>query len=381
MNQRLQALDVFRGLTVALMILVNNPGSWAHIHPPLRHASWHGLTPTDLVFPFFLFIVGVAVSLGFSNRLSRGASTPDLVQKILWRSVIIFSLGLFLNGFPFGLLGPKSLAEVFSHLRIWGVLQRIAICYLMVGLTVVFITSLRGRLVAFASWLLFYELLMRWPLVTGWGAGSFALEDNFVRFLDLKTLTEAHLYNVRGVAFDPEGLLSTFPASATTMLGFFMGEFLRQPLALKNRLAKLVPAGFLLAGVGLNLGLLEPVNKQLWTISYVVLTGGLAVLVLCFCILLIDGRGWRRGVRPAVIFGRNPLVVFVGSGIVARLLYLIKLSGPDGIQISLKAILFRDIFVPLAGPVNGSFLYAATFVGLWLVFLWWMDCKDIYIKI
>ncbi len=381
MNQRLAALDVFRGLTVAMMILVNNPGSWAHIHPPLRHASWHGLTPTDLVFPFFLFIVGVAVSLGFSRRLEAGSSPGELVRKIILRTVIIFGLGLFLNGFPFGFFTAENLTEVLAHLRIWGVLQRIAVCYLLVGLTVVLVPNLRGRVLLTAGWLLLYEVMMRWPLVSGWGAGSFALEDNFVRFLDLGTLGEAHLYRIREMAFDPEGLLSTLPAAVTTMLGFFTGEFLRRPLDLKTRLGKLALAGLLLAGAGLSLAMVEPVNKQLWTTSYVALTGSLAVLVLAFCIWLIDGKGWRRGIRPAVVFGRNPLVVFVGSGIMARVLYLIKVTGPDGNRASLKHALYQGFFDPLAGPLNGSLLYAVVFVGLWLALLWWMDFHDIHIKV
>ncbi len=381
MKQRLLALDAFRGLTVALMILVNNPGSWAHIYPPLRHAAWHGLTPTDLVFPFFLFIVGVAISLGFANRQTAGVSQSELVRKIVWRSVVIFSLGLFLNGFPFGLGFLKTFPEALDQLRIWGVLQRIAVCYLMVGVTVVFITSLRGRLLAMVSWLLFYELMMRHSLVAGWGDGSFALEDNFVRLLDLKTLGEAHLFQVRGVVFDPEGLLSSWPAAATTMLGFFTGEFLRRPLGLSVRLSGLATAGILLTGTGLNLALVEPLNKQLWTTSYMALTGGLAMLVLALCIWLIDSRGWQRGVGPAVVFGRNPLVVFVGSGLVARLLYLVKVPGKDGTVVSLKAMLYHDLFVPMAGPLNGSLLFALTFVGLWWAVLWWMDRQGVHIKV
>lgn len=381
MKQRLVALDVFRGLTVALMILVNNPGSWGHIHPPLRHAAWHGLTPTDLVFPFFLFIVGVAISLGFSSRLESGDLLRNLIQKIFTRTVVIFSLGLLLNGFPFGLLGSGTLAEVFSHLRIMGVLQRIAVCYLLVGMTAVLLPGLRGRLLAVTGWLLFYELMMRLPMVAGWGGGSFVLDDNFIRFVDLKTLGSAHLYSIGVVAFDPEGLLSTLPAAATTMLGFFTGEFLRRPLELKERIGKLTLAGVLLSGLGLNLALVEPLNKQLWTTSYVALTGGLALLVLALCVWIIDGRRWHRGIRPAIIFGRNPLVVFVGSGMVARLLYLIKVTGPEGNQVSLKHMLYKSIFEPLAGPVNGSLLFAITFVGLWMMLLWWMDSRGIHIKV
>jgi predicted acyltransferase len=378
---RLKALDVFRGLTVALMILVNNPGSWSHIYPPLRHAVWHGLTPTDLVFPFFLFIVGVAVSLGFSHRLAAGASRKDLVQKIFRRSLIIFGLGLFLNGFPFGILGPDSLFETLARIRIWGVLQRIAICYLLVGLTVVILPRGRDRILATASWLFVYEMLMRLPLVQGWGMGSFALEDNFVRCLDLWTLGEAHLYHVGTTAFDPEGLLSTLPAATTTMMGFFAGEFLRRPLDLGYRLRRLCLAGLLLTGLGMILVAVEPVNKQLWTLSYTALSGGIALLVLGVCIGLIDGRGWSRGSRPAVVFGRNPLVVFVGSGILARMLSLIKVMGPEGKVVSFKNALYIGFFEPWAGPLNGSLLYALFFVGFWLAVLWWMDAKNIHVKV
>jgi len=381
MNQRLVALDVFRGLTVALMILVNNPGSWGHIYSPLRHAQWHGLTPTDLVFPFFLFIVGVAVSLGFSRRFAAGTSPRDLIKKILLRTAIIFGLGIFLNGFPFGLFGPKTLHEIIENLRVAGVLQRIALSYFLVASTVVFVRSNTRRLVMAMSWLIFYEVLMRWPMVAGWGGGSFALEDNFVRFMDLRLLGQSHLYHIGSVAFDPEGLLSTFPAAFTAMSGFLAGEQIRRPQGLNHRLIGLVITGFLLTGLGLNLALVEPVNKQLWTVSYAILTSGLATLLLTACLWFIDGLGWKRGTQPAVIFGRNPLVVFVGSGITARLLYLIKVTGADGRQMSLKQAIYQGGFEPLAGPLNGSLLYALTFLGLWMIILWWMDHRNIHIKV
>ncbi|MCK9995037.1 MAG: DUF5009 domain-containing protein, partial [Candidatus Krumholzibacteria bacterium] len=198
-HERLVSLDVFRGLTVALMILVNNPGSWTHIHPPLRHAAWNGLTPADLVFPFFLFIVGVAISLSFARRLDDGATRGDLVRKIVSRSVIIFALGLFLNGFPFMTL------ESLTGLRIPGVLQRIALCYLLAGLAVVLTGRTRNRALVTVGWLVMYELLMRLPLVRGWGAGSFELQNNFARWVDLHLLGVAHIYKVGDVPFDPEG--------------------------------------------------------------------------------------------------------------------------------------------------------------------------------
>ena len=379
-SERLVALDVFRGLTVAMMILVNTPGSWAHIHPPLRHAQWHGLTPTDLVFPFFLFIVGVAISLAFSSRLEKGASRPDLVRKIITRSIIIFGLGLFLNGFPFGLVGEVGFREVLSELRVWGVLQRIAMCYLLVGLVVVFFDQ-RGRWLVLVGWLLAYELLMRLSLVAGWGAGSFALEDNFVRLLDLRTVGASHLHQVGSVAFDPEGLLSTLPAAVTTLMGFFTGDFLRQPQTLTSRLQRLSLVGLLLTSLGWALAFFEPLNKQLWTSSYVALTGGLAILFLAICLWVIDVQGWRQGSQLAVVFGRNPLLVFVGSGILVRTLDLIKVANSVGDKTSLKHAIYRGVFEPLAGPVNGSLLYSLSFLALWLVLLWYLHTKDIHIKV
>ncbi len=380
-SERLVALDVFRGMTVALMILVNNPGSWAHIYPPLRHAAWHGLTPTDLVFPFFLFIVGVAISLGFARRLEQGAVRSDLLQKIVSRSAVIFLLGLFLNGFPFGLFGGQGFGESLAALRFMGVLQRIALCYLLVAVTVVFCRRTVLRLAVGVLFLLVYELLLRMPWVDGWGAGSFDLETNFVRLVDLKVFGESHLYHVGGVAFDPEGLLSTLPAAFTTLLGFFTGEYLRRQAVWPQRWRALIPAGLLLTALGWLLSLVEPLNKQLWTVSYSVLTGGMALLTLALSIWMVDGLKWRRGVRPWVIFGRNPLVAFLGSGLLARVLGLVRVSNPEGGSISLKGWLFGEVFEPLAGPVNGSLLFALATVGLWMALLWWLDRRDWVIKV
>lgn len=384
------SLDVFRGLTVALMILVNNPGSWSHIHSPLRHAAWHGLTPTDLVFPFFLFIVGVAISLSFARREAAGASRGQLVRKIAIRSVIIFSLGLFLNGFPFNVplnaamaveFTWSSLADSLLTLRIPGVLQRIALCYLLAGMTVVLTVRLRYRVLVTVVFLVLYELLMRLPLVPGWGSGSFELVDNFGRWADLRLLGEAHLYRVEGTAFDPEGLVSTLPAVVTTMAGFFTGEFLRgsRPLTTKLRLLFRVGSGLVI--IGLLLCFLEPVNKQLWTVSYVILTGGLAMATLVLSSWMMDVRRWRTGTLPAVVFGSNPLVVFVGSGILARILVLVRSTDAEGRTISLQSAMYEGFFVPPAGPVNGSLLFALTTVLFWLGILWVLYRRKLFIKI
>ena len=372
------------------MILVNNPGSWAHIHPPLRHAAWHGLTPTDLVFPFFLFIVGVAVSLSFSRRVDAGAGRTDLVRKIVSRSVIIFFLGLFLNGFPFGIpLNASMAAEfslsdipaVFEGLRVPGVLQRIALCYLLAGLTVVSTRKTRDRVLISAGFLVLYELLMRLPLVAGWGGGSFALADNFVRWADLGLLGENHLHKIGDVAFDPEGLVSTLPAVATTMFGFFAGEFIRssRPWTEKLRLFGVWGAG--LSVLGLIYCRLEPVNKQLWTVSYVLLTGGLAMMTLAASSWMMDVRRWRIGTMPMVVFGSNPLVAFVGSGLLARVLVLVQVTGSEGQPVSLKRWLYEEVYAAVAGPVNGSLLFALTVVVFWLGILWVLYRRKIFIKI
>lgn len=387
---RLLSLDAFRGGTIALMILVNHPGSWAHIHPPLRHARWHGWTPTDLVFPFFLFIVGAAMALSFERRREQGAERSDLVRKILWRSLWIFACGLLLNAYPFGLplsseaaanFTLESVGEHFANLRILGVLQRIAFCYLAAGLAVVGLSSPR-RLAAFAAGcLVLYELAMRLPLVSGWGAGSFALENNLVRWLDLRLLGENHLWKGAGLPFDPEGFLSTLPAIATTVSGWFAGRFVRDRRPERGPVARLAAAGALAAGLGLLLGRWEPVNKQLWSSSYTLLTSGLAAVALAACWGLVDGRGWRRGAFPAIVFGSNPLVVFVGSGLLARTLALVRIGSGDGGTTSVQRWLYLNLFQPAAGDLNGSLLHAVAHVLFWLAITGWLYRRRLFLKI
>ena len=387
--ERLLSLDTFRGLTIALMILVNNPGSWAHIHPPLRHAKWHGWTPTDLVFPFFLFIVGAAMALSFGRRRDQGAERSDLVRKVLWRSLWIFACGLLLNAYPFGLplnaaaaadFSLESVAEHFENLRILGVLQRIALCYLAAGLAVATFST-RRHLIAFtAVCLVVYEMAMRLPLVSGWGAGSFALENNLVRWLDLQLLGANHLWNGAGVPFDPEGFLSTLPAIATTVSGYFAGCFVRDRKPESGPAARLAAAGALAAAAGLLLGLWEPVNKQLWSSSYMILTSGLATVSLALCWYLVDGRRWRRWAVPAIVFGSNPLVVFVGSGLLARTLGLLRVPDTDG-SVSVQRWLYTHAFEPAAGEVNGSLAHAIAHVLLWLAITGWLYRRRLFLKI
>jgi len=374
---RLLSLDVFRGLTVALMIVVNNPGSWAHIYPPLRHAAWHGLTPTDLVFPFFLFIMGVSVALALGRHRESGAPAVVLYRKILRRTVVIFLLGLLLNGFPFGLAGPQSVGEAFANLRIMGVLQRIALCYLLTALVALRWPTWRGRAAVAGLLLVLYEPAMRLPLVAA--GGGFELETNLVRLLDVRVLGPAHMYHVGEVPFDPEGLLSTLPAAVTSLLGLLVGGYLRRRSL--NGLPPLVSAGAILTAGGLLLSLVEPLNKQLWTTSYTVLTGGLAVLALALCLHLVDGRGLRRGVDVWRVFGQNPLVAFLGSGLLARLLVLIRVPRAEGGSISLKGALYQEMLVPALGPLNGSLAFAVLLTGLWWALLWALDRRGWHIKV
>jgi predicted acyltransferase len=376
MTGRLISLDAFRGLTVAMMILVNNPGSWAHIYPPLRHARWHGWTPTDLVFPFFLFIVGVAISLSFARRVDEGGSRSALMGKVIRRTILIFLMGLFLNGFPF-----SGGADQWATLRLWGVLQRIALCYLIASLTVVLVQGTRGRILVTVLLATLYELGMRLPLVDGWGAGRLDLENNFVRWLDLQLWEAGHLYQGTGIPFDPEGLWSSLPAGVTTMLGFFTGEFLRQPGDLPAKLRRMAMAGAGAVVLGLLLHLVEPINKQLWTSSYVVVTAGWAWLLLAAAAWAIDLKGWHRWTKPAVVFGSNALVVFVGSGILARLLVMIKVAEAEGGTISLKSWLYTHLFASWAGPTNGSLLFAVVFILFWLAILWGLYARRWFIKV
>ncbi len=390
MKDRMISLDVFRGLTVGLMILVNNPGSWSHIYGPLRHAKWHGWTPTDLVFPFFLFIVGVAMALSFGKRMEAGADVTDLKKKVLSRGAIIIGLGLFLNGFPFNIPLNAQMAADFEFmdiprrlltLRFWGVLQRIGFSYLLGGLIILYLPRTRSRIIAAAVLVLIYEFFMRVPLVDGWGAGSFALADNFIRYMDMALFGEAHLYGGTGVPFDPEGFLSTLPAVVTLLSGFWLGEYLRKPVDHQEKLSNLSVIGILVFMLGSIMSIWEPINKQLWTVSYVVTMDGLAIMMIVVSSYLIDVKKMDFWIKPAIVFGSNALVVFVGSGIIGRLMYMLKTTTSTGEIVSIKEAMYTGLYVPLAGELNGSLLFALTNIAFWLAILWYLYAKKIFVKI
>ena len=362
---RLMSLDAFRGLTIAGMILVNNPGSWAHVYPPLAHAEWHGWTPTDLIFPFFLFIVGVALPFSFAKRLARGDSRRDLFLHVLRRSAILLALGLFLGGFPrFDL----------STIRIMGVLQRIGVVYLFAASAYLFL-KVRGRWVLTATLLLGYWALMTLVPVPGYGAGVLTQDGNLAAYVD-RLFLDGHMWRE---TWDPEGLLSTLPAIGTTLLGIFAGEWLRSERAGGRKTSGLLIAGVVGVAAGLAWDVVFPINKGIWTSSYVVFTAGAALLLLGLLYWMIDVRLWRSWSKPMVVYGMNAIAVFVASGLVARIMGLWRVGGGEGVP--LKTWVYEHVFASWAGPLNGSLAFAVSYVMLWLGLIWILYLRRIFIKI
>ncbi len=366
-TERLASLDVFRGLTIAGMILVNNPGSWSHVYSPLAHAEWHGWTPTDLIFPFFLFIMGVAIPLALGRRLARGDPRRAIWWHIVRRALILFALGLFLNGFPHFEL---------SRIRIPGVLQRIALCYLFSAL-IVMKTTVRGQAIAAALLLAAYWLLMRFVPVPGYGAGVWEKEGNLAAYLDQRLL-HGHLYRP---TWDPEGILSTIPAIGTTLLGALAAYWLLSPRTAREKTLGLIGTGIVGIALGHVMNLWFPINKNLWTSSYAVFTGGMALLCLAACFWMVEVKGIRRPFIPFLIFGVNPISVFVLSALVARLMILFRIARPDGTEISLKAYIYETLFASWAGPWRGSLLFALAYVAFWLAPMALLYRKRLIIKI
>jgi len=359
-------LDAFRGLTITGMILVNNPGSWKYVYPPLRHAEWHGWTPTDLVFPFFLFIVGVSISLSFSRKLKQNAGRRNLYLKIVTRTLILFALGLLLALIP---------SFNFSTLRIPGVLQRIAICYLFSSLLFLKLKS-RGRMIMVISLLASYWIVMKLVPVPGYGAGVLNYEGNLCAYIDTKILA-GHLYKP---GFDPEGILSTFPAIATALLGTLTGDWLRSSRTVLGKIAGLFIGGFGLILSGLLLHPLFPINKQLWTSTYVLFTAGAALLFLAIFFWLIEGLKVKKWAIPFLVFGTNAITVYVGSSLMAKMMGWIRVSS-GGEVLSFKAFVYNHYLVPWAGYNNGSLVFPFLLILIWIGIMIPLYRNKIYIRI
>jgi predicted acyltransferase len=371
---RLQSLDFFRGLTIAAMILVNDNGDESAAYWPLKHSAWNGWTPTDLVFPFFVFIVGVSMVFSFASRLKRGESRSHLMLHSVRRAAILFALGVVLNGFP----NHYHAATI----RIEGVLQRIALCYLAATVLVLW-TGVRGRWAAIGVCLIGYWALMRFVPVPGFGVPTHDVplldrDRNLAAWLDRKVFP-GHLYE--GTR-DPEGLLSTVPAIATTLFGVLTGEWLRSSASPRRKTAWMFVLGVagLVAGEIFNLWF--PINKKLWTSSYVLFTAGFALVCLGFCYWLLDVKPWRGGWSlPAVVFGTNAIAAYVFSEVLAKIIDAGHVRMANGRILSWQKLIYARFFAPLASPPTASLLYSLAFVLVCLVVAWILYRRRIFIKI
>jgi predicted acyltransferase len=367
---RMLSLDAFRGMTVAGMILVNNPGDWGAIYSPLQHASWHGWTPTDLVFPFFLFIVGVSITLALSRRAEAAGSRRDIYVKILRRSLIIFALGLFLAGFP---------SFDLSTIRVPGVLQRIAVCYLVAS--VIFLnTDWRKQVYVAAVLLLGYWALMTLVPVPGYGAGDLGSKEwNLAAYVD-RAVFGQHVWRQAKV-YDPEGLLSTLGALATTLAGVLTGRLLRSGREPLEKVSQMFVAGAACAVAGWAWNYWLPVNKALWTSSYVLFTAGLALELLALCYWLVDVKGYRRWSLPFVVFGTNALAVYFLAELFAHVISLVGFARGDGKWAPLQTIIYDGLFASWAPPKTASLAFAVCTVLLWLGVMTVFYRRRIFIKV
>ena len=363
---RLVSLDAFRGLTIAGMILVNNPGSWSYVYGPLGHAPWHGWTPTDLIFPYFLFIVGVAIPFSFRRRLADGHGKADLMRHVARRSFILIALGVAMRAIP---------SFDFATMRLFGVLQRIGLVYFAAAAAYIYLDR-RGRWISAGVLLLGYWALMSWVPVPGYGAGDLSPDGNLAAWID-RLVMDGRLWQG---TWDPEGLLSTLPAIASSLLGIFTGEWLQSERGGAEKARGMVVSGALLVPSGLAWGLVFPINKNLWTSSYVVFTAGTALLLLAVMYWLIDVRK-LRGVweQWMVVYGMNAIAVFVASGMLSKAMGRVRMGGAEGT--SLYNWIYETVFRSWAGDYNGSLAFALTYVAFWLGMIWILHAKKIYIKI
>jgi predicted acyltransferase len=375
---RLLSLDVFRGLTIAGMLLVNDPGSWSAIYPPLEHAAWNGWTPTDVIFPFFLFIVGVTTHLSLGSRRARGATDRDIILQILRRGSIIILLGWLMAGFPY-----FPLTRI-TEIRLGGVLPRIGVCYIA-GALLTMKTTLKQQVVILAVLLYGYWFLQTLVPVPGQNEIGALLLDRpdatLSAWLDRPVLGLPHLW-VGSKTWDPEGILSTIPAIGTVILGVFTGRWLtRKDVPMAERLNAMFVAGGIAMVVGLMWNWSFPINKSLWTSSYVMFTGGMGAITLATCVWLVDVREVRWWTKPFVIYGMNPILAFVGSGVMARIIYSLIKVPYGGEIVSLQTAMYEAAFASWLEPRNASLAFAVCIVLFWLGILTILYRRKIFLKV
>jgi len=421
-SNRLLSLDVFRGATIAGMMLVNNPGDWGNIYAPWKHRAWDGWTYTDTVFPFFLWIVGVAMMLSFAKRIEKGASAGELAQHVIWRAGVIFFLGLFLAGVPhlslfffwvaglvytilqirkwsavpsartmvlvYGAIGiflglipviAPQLVQMagLNTIRIPGVLQRIAVCYLIAGLLALYTSTLTQLIIAFVL-LAGYWLAIAFIPVPGYTAGTWTAQGNLAWYIDSHLLS-GHTWRGAPVkGFDPEGIFSTIPAIVTAMFGVFTGSFLRTERTKEEKTSWMFFAGSLLILAGLIMDNWLPINKPMWSSTYAVFMAGLALVVFACCFWVLDVRGWRRGSAFFEIYGQNAITMFVLAGVFGRL-FGMKLFG---LETSFKGWYYPAWFQSwLPDPYMASFAHSIAFMLFLFAIAWFMHRMKWIVKV
>ena len=397
-RERLTSLDVFRGMTVAGMLLVNNPGTWAAIYPPLEHAEWNGWTPTDLIFPFFLFIVGITTHLSLNARRARGDTDSELIKTIVRRGAIIYLLGFLMAAFPFYQYGTAAgptatlwdkIVYRAEHVRIMGVLARIGIVYICAALLTLR-TNLKQQVVILATLLYGYWFAMTLiPLngnlngVPGTYLGYHLLgtpSETLAAHLDRAILGVNHIWS-GSLTFDPEGPFSTIPAIGTAMLGVIAGRWISQPRPLIERIAGLFAAGCLAMVVGLMWNWSFPINKNLWTSSYVIFTAGMACASLATIMWIVEEMDVKWWIKPFVIYGVNPIVAFVGSGVLARIIYTLWQVDYNGKPTPMESVIYQSVFAPFMEPKNASLAMAFVTVLFWFAILAVLYRRKIFLKV
>jgi len=379
-TQRLTSLDIFRGITIASMLLVNNPGSWSHIYPPLKHADWHGWTLTDLIFPFFLFIVGVAIKLSLDKYILTNVEPTKILWRIVRRSLLLFLLGLILHGFP-----NYNLREI----RIPGVLQRISVCYFFSALLYWAITKKENEQIKTSPVILsctivmlltLYYVLMTFVPVPGIGKSILSADRkdaNLAAYIDRLVFTEKHLWKV-SKTWDPEGLLTTIPAIGTTLTGLLCAWWIKQKIDEYKKVVILFTVGFLTFLLSFFCDIFMPINKSLWTPAYVLLSSGLASCMLAICYWFYDIEKKTFLSKPFLIFGTNAITVFFLSGLFARILNLLKIADTPVKQFFYEKILLLVTFHKYR---LASLIYALLFVLLWQGIMSIFYKKKIFIKL
>ena len=371
MSERYLSLDVLRGLTVALMIVVNTPGDWSAIYAPFKHSDWNGFTPTDWVFPTFLFVIGNALS--FSMKKLSLISTSAFLKKTFRRTAIIFAIGLFLNAFPFFHYDNENI--VFNNLldtRLWGVMQRIAVCYCIASLLIYYFNKalliVIGVSILLSYWFILYHF--------GDQPDPYSVASNAIRKLDLMYLQPKNIYRHFPIPLDPLGLLSSLPAIVNVIAGYLAGLFIQKNGNNLNTALKLIGFGGLLIGLALFWNILFPINKALWTSTYVLIASGYDFVMIAILIIVIEVCLLKKWTYFFEVFGKNPLFIYVMAWVVISLMGFVKIN-----EIPIKSAIYQSLFISWLSPINASLGFAIIYMLLMWLIGYAMDKKKIYIKV